>query len=52
MEFTADEFMWGGYLKFMVETGVVTLTTPPAEIAEMRAGFLRGLRGEPEPATP
>lgn len=50
---TADppfaEWFWGGYLQALAESGVVTLDTPRAEIEQMRAEFMAGLRGEASP---
>jgi hypothetical protein len=41
-----DEYMWGGYLKFLVEQGAVTEQTPPAEVEQMKTEFMSGLRDD------
>ena len=38
------ELFWGGYLKALYEAGAIQ---PTDDIAEIKAGFMAGLRGEP-----
>lgn len=42
----ADEYMWGGYLKFCVEQGIVTDDTPEEAIWDLKNAFLEDLNGE------
>lgn len=41
-----DEYFWAGYLKQLVQEGIVTMETPPSLVHQMKAEFMAGLRGE------
>lgn len=48
MHFTkemTDEYLWGGYLKFCIETGVVTEDTPEDAVWDLKNAFMEGLNG-------
>lgn len=40
------EVFWGGYLTVLHETGAVTIDTPAAEVGQIKAEFMAGMRGE------
>lgn len=37
----SDEYMWGGYLKFLVEQGAVSDETPESEVLAIKESFLK-----------
>lgn len=42
------ELFWGGYLTVLHETGALT---PDTDIAQLKADFMAGLRGDRMPCT-
>lgn len=43
------EMFWAGYLHALAEEGMVTAETPPAEIRQLKAEYMAGIRGERMP---
>lgn len=41
-----DEWFWGGYLTFLVESGAITEDTPKAEVEALKADFMTGLHSD------